>query len=139
MTVWDPPEPAPAPPPRPVVLIVDDEPEIVEIEAHVLKQAGFAVLPVGTPTAALQLIEAEMPVDLVVADLNMPVMNGDEMATRLRRMRPDLKILFVTAFADDLFEGQPMLWSNEAYLDKPFTREGLIEAVSLLLCGQIIH
>ena len=139
MMVWEPPDPAPAPPPRPIVMIVDDEPEIRDIESFVLTQAGFAVLPVGSASAAVDLVEADMPVDLVVADLNMPVMNGDEMAARLRRLRPDLKILFVTAFADDLFEGQPMLWSNEAYLDKPFTREGLIEAVSLLLCGQVTH
>ena len=139
MMVWEPPDPAPAPPARPIVMIVDDKPEIRDIESFVLTQAGFAVLPVGSASAAVDLVEAEMPVDLVVADLNMPVMNGDEMAARLRRLRPDLKILFVTAFADDLFDGQPMLWSNEAYLDKPFTREGLIEAVSLLLSGQITH
>src|SRR5205807_9333736 len=84
------------PPARPVVLIVDDEPGIREIEAEALKGAGFAVLPVGSPASAMRLVEADMPVDLVIADLNMPGMTGDEMAVRMRRMRPDLKILFVT-------------------------------------------
>ena len=137
--VWHSTPQASRPPAQPVVMIVDDEPEIREIEAHVLKQAGFTVLPVGNPSSAVRLVEADMPIDLVVADLNMPGMSGDEMAAHLRRMRPDLKILFVTAFADDLFKSQGMLWSNEAYLDKPFTRDGLIEAVSLLLCGQVTH
>jgi len=124
---------------KPVVMVVDDEPYIRELETQVLKQAGFVVLPVGSPTSALNMIEANMPVDLVVADLNMPGMHGDEMAARLRRMRPDLKILFVTAFASDLFDARGLLWSDEAYLDKPFTHDGLIEAVSLLLCGDVTH
>jgi DNA-binding response OmpR family regulator len=139
MIVWSASAHATSPLARPVVMIVDDEPEIRDLEAYVLKQAGFAVLPVGSPSSAVRLVEAEMPVDLVIADLNMPGMNGDEMATRLRRLRPDLKILFVTAFIDDLFDAQGLLWANEAYLDKPFTRDGLVEAVSLLLCGQVTH
>jgi DNA-binding response OmpR family regulator len=138
MVVWRAPNPAPAMM-QPVVMIVDDEPAIREIETLALKQAGFAVLPVGSPSSAIRLVEADMPVDLVIADLNMPGMNGDEMAVRLRRMRPDLKILFVTAFANELFDAQGLLWTNEAYLDKPFTRDGLVEAVSLLLCGQVTH
>ena len=124
---------------KPIVMVVDDEAYIRDLETQVLKQAGFSVLPVGSPSSALRMIEANMPVDVVVADLNMPGMQGDEMAARLRRMRPDLKILFVTAFANDLFDAQGLLWSDEAYLDKPFTQDGLIEAVSLLLCGDVTH
>ena len=138
MIVWGA-SPAVSPAYKPVVMVVDDEAYIRDLETQVLKQAGFAVLPVGSPASALQLIEANMPVDVVVADLNMPGMQGDEMAARLRRVRPDLKILFVTAFSCDLFDAQGLLWTDEAYLDKPFTHDGLVEAVSLLLCGDVTH
>ena len=50
---------------------------------------------------------------------------------------PDLKVLYITSHADRLFEAKPQLWSGEAYLDKPFTREGLREAVALLLFGRM--
>ena len=61
------------------------------------------------------------------------------MGRRLRAVRPDLKVLYVSAFVDTLFEKRPTLWEGEAFLDKPFTANGLLEAVSLLLRGRLPH
>jgi CheY-like chemotaxis protein len=124
-------------PERPLVLIVDDEPPVRELEHRMLTQAGFDTIQADEAEKALAVIKEGKPVDLVIADVHMPGMNGDEMARRIRALRPDLKILFVTGFADTLFTSQPLLWENQAYLDKPFTRRGLIEAVSLLLDGNM--
>lgn len=120
---------------RPFVLIVDDEPPVRELQTRMLTQSGFDTLSVDDAEKALAIIRSDKPIDLVIADVHMPGMNGDEMARRIRGVRPDLKILFVTGFADTLFNSQPVLWENQAYLDKPFTRRGLLEAVSLLLEG----
>jgi CheY-like chemotaxis protein len=122
---------------RPLVLIVDDEAPIRELQSRMLTQAGFDTVLVDDAEKALTVIRDGKAVDLVIADVHMPNMNGDEMARRIRAIRPDLKILFVTGFADTLFNSQPVLWENQAYLDKPFTRRGLLEAVSLLLDGNM--
>jgi len=128
-----------ADPQRTTVLVVDDEPAVRDIESRTLAQAGYDVLAAAEAEAALQMIRENKPIDLVIADVHMPGMNGDEMARRIRALRPELKILFVTGFADTLFNNQPVLWEDQAYLDKPFTRQGLLEAVSLLLHGDLRH
>jgi FixJ family two-component response regulator len=64
----------------------------------------------------------------------MPGLGGDEMVSRIRTTRPDLKVLYVTGHIDKLMDSRP-LWEGEAFLDKPFTAAGLTEAVSLLLHG----
>ena len=119
------------------VLVVDDERPVRELQKRVLTQAGYDVYTVETADHALQWICDEHPVDLVIADVIMPDVTGDDMARRMRALRPDLKILFVTGFSDRLFANQPVLWADQAYLDKPFTQRGLLEAVSLLLNGRL--
>ena len=120
-----------------VVLVVDDDPAIRRIECDVLRDAGFTVIGAEDGRAALDAVGSSPIVHLVVADLNMPVMRGDELAARIRSRQPDTKILFVTGYSDALFEGQPVMWQDQAFLDKPFSRRGLLEAVSLLLDGRI--
>jgi two-component system, cell cycle sensor histidine kinase and response regulator CckA len=67
----------------------------------------------------------------------MPVVPGEEMVRRIRLARPDLKVLYVTAHIDRLLDVRAMLWEGEAFLEKPFSAEGLREAVSLLLYGTV--
>jgi two-component system cell cycle sensor histidine kinase/response regulator CckA len=74
--------------------------------------------------------------DLLITDLRMPEMEGDELARQVRAAEPDVKVLYITSHADRPFEAQIAPWAKEAYLDKPFTREGLREAVALLLFGR---
>jgi two-component system cell cycle sensor histidine kinase/response regulator CckA len=122
---------------RLTVLVVDDEAPIRDLQTRMLTIAGYDVLSADDAEKALQIIREDKPIDCVIADVHMPGMNGDEMARRIRAIRPDLKILFVTGFADTLFNSQPVLWENQAYLDKPFTQRGLLEAISLLLHGDL--
>jgi len=121
----------------PVVLVVDDEREVREIEQALLEHAGYRVLVAAGGVAALSLMSGEDRVDIVVADVVMPGMDGTEMVRRLRIGHPDLKVLFVTGYSDRLFEAQPWLWEHVAFLDKPFTGNGLLEAVSTLLSGRV--
>ena len=66
----------------------------------------------------------------------MPQMTGDELARRLRQTEPALKVLYLTGFSDRLFKEKVTLWQDEAFLDKPCSVKGLLEAVSLLLFGR---
>ena len=59
----------------------------------------------------------------------MPQMTGDELARRLRQQEPSLKVLYLTGFSDRLFKEKVTLWQDEAFLDKPCSVQGCIEAV----------
>ncbi len=129
--------PAPARPLR--VLIVDDEEPIVKFVERVVRQSGFVTATAASGADALAVAATFGPVDLLLTDLMMPNMNGDELARRMRAQEPDLKVLYLTGFSDKLFAERMTLWENEAFLDKPCSMAGLQEAVKLLTSGRLKH
>jgi CheY-like chemotaxis protein len=76
-------------------------------------------------------------VDLLVTDLIMPGMNGRELATVVRGKFPQVRVLYVTGFADTLFKDLTELGPAESFIEKPFGTDGLLEATRLLMFGQI--
>ncbi len=122
---------------QPVVLVVDDEAPIRQMVRRILQNSGYRVVEAASGPEALSLLEDGMPLDLLIADLQMPELSGEEMAQRVHTTRGDLKVLYVTGNIDRLFADRPVLREGEAFLDKPFTAEGLRKAVSLLLTGSI--
>jgi len=128
------------PPPSAVrILVVDDEPTVVEFAHRVLETVGYSIRTATSGDAAIELCSREGMPDLLVTDMKMPRMDGDELASRLRQTEPDLKVLYLTGFADLLFKNKEVLWDGEAYLEKPCTIGGLLEAVSLLLYRHLSH
>jgi two-component system cell cycle sensor histidine kinase/response regulator CckA len=77
--------------------------------------------------------EADARVDVLLTDL---AMTGDELARQMRRRHPDLKVLYLTGYADRLFAEKQVLWEGEAFLEKPATPRGLIEAIEMLVSGK---
>lgn len=116
-----------------VAMVVDDEEGMRTLARRILESQGYCVLEARDGVEALRALDETAPCDLLVADLQMPAMQGDEMARRFRAARPDLKVLYVSAFSDLLFENRQVLCDQEAFLDKPYTSNGLTEAVSLLM------
>jgi two-component system cell cycle sensor histidine kinase/response regulator CckA len=121
----------------PVVLVVDDEPPIREMERRILEKRGYRVLEAPGGAEGVAMLKDGKPIDLLIADLDMPEIPGEEMVRQIRTARPDLKVLYVTAHIDRLLDVRATLWEGEAFLDKPFTTRGLEEAVSLLLYGRL--
>ncbi len=121
-------------PPR--VIVVDDEPSVRTIVRRMLEPAGYIVDEAADPKQACDMINKIGPLDLLIADFRMPELTGDEVARRFRSAKPDVKVLFITGYADDLFAERSLLWEGEAFLEKPFSKKGLLEAVSLLLYGR---
>ena len=78
------------------MLAVDDEAGIRAFVARVLRQPGYEVTVAVDGTEAVRIAETEGPFDLLVTDLTMPGMHGDELARRLRQAQSDLKILYLT-------------------------------------------
>jgi CheY-like chemotaxis protein len=118
------------------VLVVDDEPAIRQIARRILEDGGYQITEAEGGLEAIALLAEGHPLDLLLADLDMPGLGGDEMVRRIRATRPDLKVLYVTGHIDRLMDARP-LWQGEAFLEKPFTSVGLREAISLLLHGTL--
>jgi two-component system cell cycle sensor histidine kinase/response regulator CckA len=118
------------------ILAVDDEPGVLALVRRCLDDERVTLIEAGSGKDALAQIAKGRALDLLITDLRMPEMEGDELARQVRTREPDLRVLYLTSHADRLFEAKPQLWAEEAYLDKPFTREGLREAVALLLYGR---
>jgi two-component system cell cycle sensor histidine kinase/response regulator CckA len=119
------------------VLVVDDEPPIRAFAERALTSAGYGVEVAADGPEALELIDAqERAFDVYIIDVMMPSMRGDELGRQLRQRNPDVKVLYFTGYSDRLFDNRNMLWEHEAFVEKPVTVKGLLEAVSLLLRGR---
>jgi two-component system, cell cycle sensor histidine kinase and response regulator CckA len=117
-------------------LIVDDEPSIRKFVERLLGEAGYTTTTASDGAEAIEAAGKLEQFDILVTDLMMPQMNGDELARRLRVGRPSLKVLYLTGFSDQLFKEKVTLWADEAFLDKPCSAKGLLQAVSLLVFGR---
>ena len=121
------------------VLVVDDEPAVRSFVERVLRDAGYEITLASDGLEALAALQQLGPFDLLLTDQMMPQMTGDELARRARLENPDLKVLYLTGFSDSLFKAKTMLWTDEAFLDKPCSVDELIEAVSMLLFGHVVR
>jgi two-component system cell cycle sensor histidine kinase/response regulator CckA len=80
------------------ILVVDDEPMVLTLCQRILQMGGYSVLPAGSGEAALRLSGPARSIDLALLDVMMPVMNGIELATRLRAAQPELPIVLMSGF-----------------------------------------
>jgi CheY-like chemotaxis protein len=117
------------------VLIVDDEEPVARFVHRVLKEVGFKTMVARSGAEAIGIVEKSGGIDILVTDVMMPQMCGDEVARRLRQSEPELKVLYLTGYSDALFKEKVTLWDGEAFLDKPCSVKGLVQAVSLLMFG----
>ena len=117
---------------RETVLIVDDEEPIRQLERRILEDQGYQVIEASNGLEGIELLAQGLPMDLVIADLDMPELGGDAMVQRLLAIHPQMKVLYVTGKIGGLMNTR-RLTDNEAFLEKPFGAVGLAEAVSQLL------
>jgi two-component system, cell cycle sensor histidine kinase and response regulator CckA len=118
------------------ILLVDDEPAVRELQRRTLEAEGYIVTEAASGLEGIAALDQPGQIDLLLADLDMPGLGGDEMVCQIRTRRPDLPVLYVTGHIDRLMDARP-LWEGEAFLEKPFSLDGLRQAVSLLLYGTV--
>jgi signal transduction histidine kinase/ActR/RegA family two-component response regulator len=112
------------------LLLVDDDNAVREVTAAMLTELGYLVLAAGNGAGALEQLERNRAIDLMIVDFAMPGMNGVEVARRARRKRPDLPILFITGFVDHAV----LAGIGEAeILGKPFSVADLADKVTAAL------
>jgi PAS domain S-box-containing protein len=109
-----------------VVLVIDDEPTIRMLVAEVLAEAGYAVIEAPDGLAGLRVLESNARIDLLITDVGLPGgMNGRQVADAARVSRPDLKVLFITGYAENAVIGRGRLERGMFVLTKPFQMEFL--------------
>ena len=123
---------------RKTVVVVDDDPMMLDVLARILQRENFELLMAnGGPEIIQKLGDHRGDVDLLVTDYAMPDMQGRELADHVRERFPSVKVLYQTGFSDMLFENRMELEEGAAFLEKPFTARGLREAARLVLFGSI--
>ena len=119
------------------VLFVDDEPAIREIAGEVLQEIGCAHLEASDGVSAMRLLESGAKIDLLITDVGLPRgMNGRQLAEAARAIIPDLKVLFVTGFAENAVLGNGILGLGMQVMTKPFSLEAFALRVRELLNSQ---
>ncbi|QHD10099.1 ATP-binding protein [Pseudomonas sp. R76] len=103
------------------VLIVEDDPAVRVLVCAVLKELGYASVEAGDANTALPIIESGQRIDLLISDVGLPGMNGRQMAEIGRQLRPDLKVLFITGYAEHAAVRGGFLDPGMQLITKPFT------------------
>jgi len=121
---------------RGTVLLVEDEDAVRSFAARALGQRGYHVLEATTGTEALEVFSSHNgDVDLVVSDVVMPEMDGPTLMKHLRSERPDVKIIFISGYAEDAFRRNLSDKEDFMFLQKPFDLKELAAAVKAALQG----
>jgi PAS domain S-box-containing protein len=113
-----------------VVLVIDDEPTIRMLVADLLTEAGYAVIEAADGPAGLKVLESNARIDLLITDVGLPGgMNGRQVADAARVSRPNLKVLFITGYAENAVIGQGQLGNGMFIMTKPFQMDLLAHRI----------
>ena len=111
---------------RETILIVDDEPTVLMLVTDVLEDLGYRTIEAADSATGLKVLQSDVRIDLLVTDVGLPGgMNGRQMADAGRMARPDLKVLFITGYAENAVIGNGHLEPGMQVLTKPFVIEAL--------------
>ena len=124
-----PPPAAPSPeagtPTRQTILVVDDEPGVRVIVARMLTLSGYSVVSAQSGEDAISVArDHTAPIDLLLTDVRMPGMTGPELAQELRKLRPGIKVMYMSAYARDVLPSG-VEDTEVPFLNKPFTMQTL--------------
>jgi signal transduction histidine kinase len=103
------------------VLIVEDDPAVRVLVSAVLKELGYAFVEASDADTAVPIIESDQRIDLMISDVGLPGMNGRQLAEIGRQIRPDLKVLFITGYAEHAAVRGGFLDPGMQLITKPFT------------------
>jgi two-component system cell cycle sensor histidine kinase/response regulator CckA len=116
------------------ILVVEDQPEVLQLLADALRMLGYRVLAAEGPSQGLALGDRHSSeIDLVLTDVIMPEMNGPEFVHQLTVRYPSLRVLYVSGHDADLLQPLGVPGNGAAVLKKPFTIDTLLESVTLAL------
>jgi CheY-like chemotaxis protein len=117
-----------------LLLVVDDDPSVLQVASKMLKRGGYEVLSAGGGAEALTMAEAnEGRISLLLTDVVMPGMGGRELSELFRARYPAVRILFMSAYTEDEVILQGVRVAEVDFIPKPFTVQGLRDKVRTLI------
>ena len=111
-------------------------PAVRLIISDVLRDLGYACIEAGDGQAALPMLTSNTPLDLLITDVGLPGLNGRQIAEIARQHRPDLKILFVTGYAEHATGHEPFLEPGMEMVTKPFALDALALKIREMIHGK---
>ncbi|HEY8441581.1 MAG TPA: PAS domain S-box protein [Xanthobacteraceae bacterium] len=118
------------------VLVVDDEPSVRMLVAEVLDELGYSAIEASDAISGLKVLRSDVRIDLLITDVGLPGgLNGRQMADAARANRPDLKVLFITGYAENAAIGNGHLEPGMHVLTKPFAMDMLAARIRSILVG----
>ncbi|MCP4591130.1 MAG: response regulator [bacterium] len=116
------------------ILVCEDQEMVRRLTCGLLRDAGYTVVEAGDAQQALEMARGYAgQVDALVTDVIMPEVNGRELATELKRQRPDLRVMFMSGYTSDVLDAERVSTSGAAFLQKPFRPHELLHKVRELL------
>ncbi len=116
------------------ILLVEDEAEVRRLAREMLARQGYTVLEAGSGAEALRIWrDRQESIDMLLTDVVMPRMSGRELADKLRETRPDLKLMYMSGYTDDVVARHGVLEGGTPFISKPFTYELLSRKVRSVL------
>jgi len=122
------------------VLLVEDDESLRNLAARVLRDAGYTVLDTRSATEAVLLgTHHEATIDLLLTDVVMPQMSGRTVTELLTKLRPALRVLYMSGYTDDVVVKRGVPSTGMGFLQKPFTPEQLLQKVRAVLAQPSVH
>ena len=116
------------------ILVVEDEPDVRRVVCKMLTMRGYKVLETPGPVEAMAVFEKNSDrIDLLLTDVIMPVMNGRELQAQIALLRPGIKTLYMSGYADGVIDDTGILPDGVNFLQKPFTPDALAAKVAQIL------
>jgi CheY-like chemotaxis protein len=112
------------------ILVVEDDSRVRQLTIRRLSLFGYKVLEAADGPAAIKILEGQEPIDLVFTDLVMPGgLSGREVAARARQLRPNIRVLLTSGYAEELVRGDELQRENLKLLRKPYQQADLATAL----------
>jgi PAS domain S-box-containing protein len=116
------------------VLVVDDEPTVRMLVTEVLQELGYDAIEAADGPSGLRVLQSDVRIDLLITDVGLPGgMNGRQMADAARQSRPELRVLFITGYAENAAVGNGHLEPGMHVLTKPFALDTLASQIKKLI------
>ncbi|MEF2549018.1 PAS domain-containing protein [Aurantimonas sp. E1-2-R+4] len=118
------------------VLVIDDEPLVRMLVVDVLEDLGYTALEAGDGPQGLKVLRSDVRIDLLITDVGLPNgMNGRQVADAAREIRPELKVLFVTGYAENAVLSNGQLDQGMQVVTKPFDMAALAKRITSMIAG----
>ena len=115
--------------------MVEDEPVVRGVILEMLAEQGYRTLEAVDGPSGLKILRSGKRIDLLVTDVGLPGMNGRQLADQARETRPDLKILFITGYAESVAISEGFLQAGMEMITKPFDLDNLARRIRAMISG----